>query len=91
MNIRKITKAILLATTASILLTACSGPDEKVVKNIALKYNIKPAEESDIKIVKSYEDKGKTVFILEIKESICGMPMIEIDKNWSATGISCRG
>lgn len=36
MNIRKITKAILLATTASILLTACSGPDEKVVKNIAL-------------------------------------------------------
>ena len=91
MNIRNISKAILLATTASILLTACSGPDEKVVKNIALKYNIKPAEESDIKIVKSYEDKGKTVFILEIKGSICEMPMIEIDKNWSATGISCRG
>lgn len=50
-----------------------------------------PAQESDIKIVKSYEDKGKTVFILEIKGSICEMPMIEIDKNWSATGISCRG
>ena len=29
--------------------------------------------------------------ILEIKGSICEMPMIEIDKNWSATGISCRG
>ena len=59
MNIRKITKAILLATTASILLTACSGPDEKVVKNIALKYNIKPAEESDIKIVNHMKTKVK--------------------------------
>jgi outer membrane biogenesis lipoprotein LolB len=91
MNIKKLSKAMLLATTASILFTACSGPDEKVVKSIALKYNIMPAQESDIKIVKSYEDKGKTVFILEIKGSICEMPMIEIDKNWSATGISCRG
>ena len=50
-----------------------------------------PAQESDIKIVKSYEDKGKTVFILEIKGCICEMPMFVIDKNWSATGISCRG
>lgn len=48
-----------------------------------------PAQESDIKIVKSYEDKGKTVFILEIKGNICEMPMIEINKNWTATGISC--
>ena len=91
MNIRKISKAIFLATTASILLTACSGPDEKVVKNIAYQYNIKSAQESDIKIVKSYEDKGKTVFILEINGSVCEMPMIDINKNWTATGISCRG
>ena len=53
MNIINISKAIILATTASILLTACSGPDEKVVKNIAYQYNIKSAQESDIKIVKS--------------------------------------
>ena len=50
-----------------------------------------PAQESDIKIVKSYEDKGKTVFILEIKGSICEMPMIEIDKQWNATGMKCGG
>lgn len=91
MNIKNISKAIILATTTSILLTACSGPDDKVVKNIAYQYNINSANESDIKIVKSYEDKGKTVFILEIKGSICEMPMIEINKNWSSTGISCRG
>ena len=86
MNIKKISKAIVLASMTSILLTGCSGPDDKVVKNIAYQYNIKSAQESDIKIV-----KGKTVFILEIKGSICEMPMIEINKNWSATGISCRG
>lgn len=91
MNIKKISKAIVLASMISILLTGCSGPDDKVVKNIAYQYNIKSAQESDIKIVKSYEDKGKTVFILEIKGSICEMPIIEINKNWSATGISCRG
>jgi outer membrane biogenesis lipoprotein LolB len=91
MNIKKISKAIVLASMTSILLTGCSGSDDKVVKNIAYQYNIKSAQESDIKIVKSYEDKGKTVFILEIKGSICEMPMIEINKNWTATGISCRG
>ena len=91
MIIRKFSKTMLLATIASLLFTACSGPDEKVVKNIAVKYNIKQAEVSDVKIVKSYEDKGKTVFILEIKGIICEMPMIEIDKNWTATGISCKG
>jgi outer membrane biogenesis lipoprotein LolB len=82
-------KSVLLATAVSLLFTACSGPDEKVVKNIAYQYKINSANESDIKIVKSYEDKGKTIFILEIKGSICEMPMIEINKNWTATGISC--
>ncbi|MDD2887645.1 MAG: hypothetical protein PHY66_08250 [Aliarcobacter sp.] len=87
-NILKIGSGIALGI---ILFTGCGGPDDKVVKSIASQYRIKSATESDVKIVKSYEAQGKTVFILEIKGSICEMPMIEIDKQWSATGISCRG
>ena len=48
-------------------------------------------KENDIKIVKSFEKDGKLVYILQIKGMICEMPMIEIDKQWNATGIKCGG
>ena len=54
-------------------------------------YNIKSAQENDIKIVKSFEKDGKLVYILQIKGMICEMPMIEIDKQWNATGMKCGG
>lgn len=54
-------------------------------------HNIKSAKENDIKIVKSFEKDGKLVYILQIKGMICEMPMIEIDKQWNATGIKCGG
>uniref|UniRef100_UPI004047E275 hypothetical protein n=1 Tax=Aliarcobacter sp. TaxID=2321116 RepID=UPI004047E275 len=66
-------------------------PSDKIVKNIAVKYNINYSKLSDIEIIKSYEDKGKIVYILNIKKSICEMPMIQINKEWVATGISCQG
>ena len=70
---------------------ANSKPSDKIVKNIANYYRINYSDISDIKIVKSYEDKGKIVYILNIKRSICEMPMIKIDEEWIATGISCQG
>ena len=54
-------------------------------------YNIKSAQENDIKIVKSFEKDGKLVYILQIKGMICEMPMIEIDKQWNAIGMKCGG
>ena len=47
------------------------------------------ATASEIKVIKSYEKDGKTVMVLQIKNMICDMPMIEIDGQWSATGINC--
>ncbi|WP_198304208.1 hypothetical protein [Arcobacter vandammei] len=88
-------KILLLSSSfglATLFFTGCSSePDEKTVKAIAAKYNVKSAQESDIKIVKSFEKDGKIVYILQIKGMICEMPMIEIDKQWNATGIKCGG
>ena len=84
---------ILLSTIliGAAFIGCSSTPDDKTVKSLAALYNIKSAQENDIKIVKSFEKDGKLVYILQIKGMICEMPMIEINKNWSATGISCRG
>ena len=85
----KILLSTILMGTAFI---GCSStPDEKTVKSIAVLYNIKSAQENDIKIVKSFEKDGKLVYILQIKGIICEMPMIEIDKQWNATGMKCGG
>ena len=41
--------------------------------------------------IKISEKDGKIVYILQIKGMICEMPMIEIDKQWNATGMKCGG
>jgi len=84
-----------LKFTAVVLLllglTGCSGPSDDIVKNIASQYHISGAKASDIKIVKSYDKDGKTVMVLQIKNMICEMPMLEINGQWNATGINCGG
>ncbi|WP_198304535.1 hypothetical protein [Arcobacter vandammei] len=87
-NIKILVSTILVGAA---FIGCSSTPDEKTVKNIAVQYNITSAQESDIKIVKSFEKDGKIVYILQIKGMICEMPMIEIDKQWNATGIKCGG
>ncbi|MGJ0338233.1 hypothetical protein [Aliarcobacter cryaerophilus] len=84
---------ILLSTIliGAAFIGCSSTPDEKTVKSLAALYNIKSAKENDIKIVKSFEKDGKIVYILQIKGMICEMPMIEIDKQWNATGMKCGG
>jgi len=86
---------LTLKTTVVILLllgfTGCGGPSDNIVKNIAAQYNISGAKASDIKIVKSYDKDGKTVMVLQIKNMVCEMPMLEIDGQWNATGIHCGG
>jgi predicted metallopeptidase len=86
---------ILIGIVATIIIYVVYQnslkPSDKIVKNIADQYNINYSELSDIEIIKSYEDKGKIVYILNIKKSICEMPMIQINKEWFATGISCQG
>ncbi len=68
-----------------------ANPSDKTVISLALKYKIHKAKASDIRIIKSYKKDGRKVIILKIKNSVCDMPMIEIDGKWSATGISCKG
>lgn len=70
-------------------LSGCMGPSDAVVKSIASNYNVGSSSD-EIKIIKSYENAGKTVMILQIGKSICEMPMIDINNNWTATGIKCQ-
>lgn len=72
-------------------LTGCGGPSDDIVKKIAAQYNINGAKASDVKIVKSYDKDGKTVMVLQIKNMICEMPMLEINGQWNSTGIHCGG
>ena len=45
---------------------------------------------SDINLIDSYEKDAKTIQILEINGAICEMPMIKVNGNWKALGITCR-
>ena len=44
---------------------------------------------NEIEIIKTFEDKGKKVYLLKVQNSICEMPTIKIDGNLRATGITC--
>ena len=87
-NLKILLSTILMGTA---FIGCSSTTDEKTVKSLDVLYNIKSAQENDIKIVKSFEKDGKIVYILQIKGMICEMPMIEIDKQWNSTGIKCGG
>lgn len=90
MNKFLIVVALIGAGIGYFAYDASTKPTDKIVKEIANKYRINYSKVSDIKIIKSYEDRGKLVYILNIKNSICEMPMIEVDKDWAATGIDCK-
>ena len=62
-------------------------PSSSDVKKLARYYQY--VNEDKIKILKSYEDKGKLVYVLEIYNSVCEMPVIKTSNGWSATGMSC--
>lgn len=44
---------------------------------------------NEIEIIKTFEDKGKKVYLLKVQNSIFEMPTIKIDGNLRATGITC--
>ena len=67
------------------------GPSDDLIKDLAVKYNIRGATRSDIEIIKSYEKEGKTVQMLEIKGMVCEMPMLEVKGDWRALGMNCKG
>lgn len=90
MNKFLIAVVLIGAVIGYFVYDASTKPKDKIVKQIANKYRINYSKISDIKIVKSYENRGKLIYILNIKNSICEMPMIEIDKIWTATGIDCK-
>ena len=51
-NIKILLSTILIGTA---FIGCSSTPDEKTVKSLAVLYNIKSAQENDIKIVKSFD------------------------------------
>lgn len=61
--------------------------ENNIVKKLASSY--KYATPTEIEIVKTFEDKGKKVYMLKIVDSICEMPTIKIDGNLTATGMTC--
>ena len=61
--------------------------EDNIVKKIAASYELVLA--TDIEIIKTFEDKGKKVYMLKIGNSICEMPTIKIDGNLTATGMTC--
>lgn len=80
---------ILLLIVGYFIYSIFTKPSDEIVKKIASSYNVSYSKASDINIIKSYEDKGKLVYILNIKNMICEMPMINVNGEWLATGINC--
>lgn len=90
-NMGLIIGGIILLIAGYFIYGILTQPSDEVVKNIASNYNVVYAKTTDINILKSYEEKGKLVYILNIKGMICEMPMLKVDDEWIATGIDCRG
>ena len=61
--------------------------DNDIVKELASSY--KYGSSDDIEIIKTFEDKGKKVYMLKIGRDICEMPTIKINGNLTSTGITC--
>lgn len=61
--------------------------ENNIVKKLASSY--KYASLTEIEIIKTFEDKGKKVYMLKIGDSICEMPTIKMNDNLTATGMSC--
>ncbi len=75
-----------ISLSAYFIYDFLTTPSSSVVKELASKYTFIGEK---FKILKSYEDKGKLVYVLEIYNSVCEMPMIKTSNGWSATGMSC--
>ncbi len=90
-NLGKFFAAILIICIFIAFFKSIKQDEQKEndsVKRLASSYNyVLPAE---IEIIKTFEDKGKKVYILKIENSICEMPTIKINDNLTATGITCR-
>ncbi|RXI28534.1 hypothetical protein [Aliarcobacter trophiarum] len=61
--------------------------DNDIVKKLVSSY--KYGSSDDIEIIKTFEDKGKKVYMLKIGRDICEMPTIKINGNLTSTGITC--
>ena len=66
-------------------------PSQETLDYFVKVYKLSTEEKPSAEFIKYYEKDGKIVYILQIKGMICEMPMIEIDKQWNATGIKCGG
>ena len=75
-----------ISLSAYFIYDFLTTPSSSVVKELASKYTFIGEK---FRILKSYEDKGKLVYVLEIYNSVCEMPMIKTSNGWSATGMSC--
>ncbi|MDY3203850.1 hypothetical protein [Arcobacter sp.] len=42
------------------------------------------------KILNSYEDKGKLIYVLEIYGGVCEMPVVKTSRGWIATSMNCN-
>lgn len=90
MNVILVCVAIVIGVIIYFINQAGLKPKDYIVKGIANQYRINYSSLQDIHILKSYEDKGKLVYILDIKGSICEMPMMKVYNDWKALGISCK-
>ncbi len=90
MNIILVCVALMIGVIIYFINHASQKPDNFIIKDIANHYRVNYASLNEINILKSYEDRGKLVYILEIKGSICEMPVIKNYDKWQSLGISCK-
>lgn len=63
-----------ISLSAYFIYDFLTTPSSSVVKELASNYTFIGEK---FKILKSYEDKGKLVYVLEIYNSVCEMPVIK--------------
>ena len=94
MNTRYIIIGVIMIICGLIIAyIQFTKPSDNVVKQIAAKYNIGPfglnPSITDIEIIKNYEKDGKIYYVISYDKKVCEMPMLKVNSEWKALGITC--
>lgn len=82
--------AVVLVVVGIFAYNKMTKPSNSILKSLVLDFDFPNIRSSDIEVVNSYKKYGKTVYILNIKNMTCEMPVIKSASSWKAIKINCN-
>lgn len=82
---------LLTIPTLIIGLTGCGGPTNDTIKQLAKQHILlSKLNDSEIHLLKKYENDGQTIAVLQTEKFLCEMSMFKGSDAWLATNMECK-